>query len=240
MNGISSLRNVLAGRFGRPHRGQHARRRARRAARRRRAAGRRTAAPRPRSRQCRAAGSRRRHARRRSRIAAPSAPRDGRHRSCRSREDKREDRAPVSDRRERRASGFGSGRPSAAASDEDDGQRRLPGKLDAAHAGRAPIERSTSAAGDADDHDQQRRHDRAGDQRRPHVDGLAVIGAGQQLGADAGDRAGRQFADDRADQARGHRHLHRGEQERHRGRHAQLPECLRRGWHCRCASGRDG
>ena len=43
------------------------------------------------------------------------------------------------------------------------------------------------------------------DERRPDLDGLAVIGARQEPGADAGHRAGRQFADDGADEARGDR-----------------------------------
>ena len=67
--------------------------------------------------------------------------------------------ATVSHRRERRRHrASAAARPQCRSQREDDGQRRLPGKLDAAHAGRAPIERSTSAADDADDHHQQGRH----------------------------------------------------------------------------------
>ena len=48
---------------------------------------------------------------------------------------------------------------------------------------------------------------RGREQRRPDLDGLAVVGAGQQPRAEAGRGAGRQLADDGADQADGDRDL---------------------------------
>ena len=68
--------------------------------------------------------------------------------------------------------------------------------------------------------------DRGREQRRPDLHGLAVIGAGQQPRAQAGLGAGRQLGDDGADEADRDRDLEAGEQERHRGRPAQLPEGL--------------
>ena len=75
-------------------------------------------------------------------------------------------------------------------------------------------------------------------ERAPDLHRLAVVGAGQKPRAEAGHRAGRQFADDRADQADRNRHLHRGEEEGYGGGKAQLPEHLRVAGIDRSASGR--
>ena len=114
---------------------------------------------------------------------------------------------------------------------------RRPARPSPASCGRSATRRLTGGLphaprdqplGDADEVTSSAASTRADDQRRPDLDRLAVIGAGEQLRADAGDGAGRQLADDGADQAGGDRDLHRGEQERQRGRPAQLPERLRR------------
>ena len=65
-----------------------------------------------------------------------------------------------------------------------------------AHARRASAARRAPTSAD-EAAQRQRRHD----QRRPDLHGLAVVGAGEQPRAEAGLRAGRQFADDGADQA---------------------------------------
>ena len=95
------------------------------------------------------------------------------------------------------------------------------------HAG-APL-RAPYQPLDATDHRHQHHaDDRRDDQRRPDLNGLPVVGPAQQAGADTGLRAGRQFADDRPDQAGGDGDLEAGEQKTGRRRPAQLPEHLRR------------
>ncbi len=64
---------------------------------------------------------------------------------------------------------------------------------------RRKVRRSARPTSADQDQAEQRRHH----QRRPDLHRLAVIGAGQQARAEAGLRAGRQLADDRADQADG-------------------------------------
>ena len=81
--------------------------------------------------------------------------------------------------------------------------------------------------GEAHQPDQEACKDGREDQRRPDLDGLAVVGADQQLGADARLRTGRQFTDDGADQARRHADLHRGEEVGHGDGRAQQPQRLR-------------
>ena len=68
--------------------------------------------------------------------------------------------------------------------------------------GRAPMRRGRRCARRAPtSRDQHGGEERGREQRRPDLDGLAVIGAGEQPRAEAGLRAGRQFADDGADEA---------------------------------------
>ena len=91
----------------------------------------------------------------------------------------------------------------------------------------APMRRNVARSASADQHHQHHAEQRRHDQRRPDLHGLAVVGAAQQARAEAGLRAGRQLADDGADQADGDGDFQAGEQERRRGRPAQLAEHLR-------------
>ena len=85
---------------------------------------------------------------------------------------------------------------------------------------------------------QASRQDRGREQRGPDLDGLAVIGAGEQARPEPERAAGRQFADDGADQADRDRDLQRGEQIGQRRRQPQLAAASARGRPNRCGSGR--
>ena len=71
-------------------------------------------------------------------------------------------------------------------------------------------------ADQADDADQRARKRRGGEQRRPDLHGLAVIGAGEQPRAEAAVLALGDLGDDRADQRGRGADLHAGEEERQR------------------------
>ena len=105
---------------------------------------------------------------------------------------------------------------------------------------RAPIARLTSRSATPDRDHQHRREPRGEEQRRPDLHGLPVVGAGEQPHAEPAARVVAELAHHRADQRDGDAHLHRGEEERHRRRPAQLGRTPARRSHCRCASGRAG
>ena len=90
------------------------------------------------------------------------------------------------------------------------------------------MRRSTSARGEPDEADERRRKRGGGEQRRPDLHGLAVIGAGQQARAEAAVLALGHLGDHRPDQGRRGADLHAGEEERRARRRAQLDEGLRR------------
>ena len=83
------------------------------------------------------------------------------------------------------------------------------------------------AADDVDERDQRARQRRGDEQRRPDLHRLAVIGAGEQAGAEAAVLALRHLGDDGADERRRGADLHAGEEERQARRRAQLAHDLR-------------
>ena len=89
---------------------------------------------------------------------------------------------------------------------------------------------ASAALREPDDADRRHRPGTARhEQRRPDLDGLAVIGAGQQPRAQPGLRAGRQFADDGADQARSRSRPSGWEQEGHAAGQRSLRRSARGG-----------
>ena len=75
--------------------------------------------------------------------------------------------------------------------------------------------------------DQRRRQRGGGEQSRPDLHRLPIIGARQQPRAEAAVLALGHFGDDRADERRGGADLHAGEEERRAGRRPELQEGLR-------------